>query len=35
MTDRPGVMPAREVLATPGVRALLLSSFVLTTGVML
>ena len=35
MTDQPGAMPAREALSAPGVRPLLISSFVLTTGVML
>lgn len=35
MTDQPGAMSAREALSAPGIRALLLSSFVLTTGVML
>ncbi|MEN9793250.1 MAG: hypothetical protein RL330_1328 [Actinomycetota bacterium] len=35
MTSLPGQPPAREVLAAPGVAALLLSTFVLTTGVML
>ena len=35
MTDQPGTMPAREALSAPGVRPLLISSFVLTTGVML
>lgn len=35
MSDQPGAMSAREALSAPGVRALLISSFVLTTGVML
>jgi MFS family permease len=35
MTNQPGVMPARVALSAPGVRPLLISSFVLTTGVML
>lgn len=35
MTEQPGALSAREALSAPGVRALLTSSFVLTTGVML
>ena len=35
MTNQPGVMPARVALSAPGIRPLLISSFVLTTGVML
>jgi MFS family permease len=35
MTREPGAMSAREAVNAPGVRPLLLSSFVLTTGVML
>lgn len=35
MTEQPGALSAREALSAPGVKALLASSFVLTTGVML
>lgn len=35
MTDQPGTLSARQAIGAPGVRPLLISSFVLTTGVML
>lgn len=35
MTEQPGALSARDALSAPGVKALLASSFVLTTGVML
>lgn len=35
MTREPGAMSAREAVSAPGVRPLLLSNFVLTTGVLL
>lgn len=35
MTNQPGVMSAREAISAPGVRPLLISSMVLTIGVML